>query len=102
VSVRLLASGPVTVISVAGELTYGTTYVLNDILDRVVREQASPRIVLDLGNITFFCSAGIHALLAARERIISTDGHLVLYRPSPSVERILHVTGDRRCFDIQR
>jgi anti-anti-sigma factor len=102
VSVRVIANGPVTVITVAGELTYGTTHVLNDVVDRVIRGQASPRIVLDLVNVTFLCSAGIHALLATRERIISADGRLVLYQPSSSVERILRLTGDDRCFDIQR
>jgi anti-anti-sigma factor len=102
VSVRVLANGPVTVITVAGELTYGTTHVLNDVVDRVIRKRASPRIVLDLVNVTFFCSAGINALVATRERIISMDGRLVLYQPSRSVERILRITGDGRCFDIQR
>jgi anti-anti-sigma factor len=100
-SVERTSTGPVTVITVRGELTYGTTQPLTDLVDRVVQDEAPLRVVLDLTDVTFCCSAGIHALLHTREQVTAAAGHLVLHQPSRPVHRVLLITGDHRHFDIR-
>jgi len=101
VSIRLTNTGPVTTITIHGELTYGTTHLLTDVVDRVVRQQAPRELVLDLAGVTFFCSAGIHALLDTRSRVAGSASRLVLYQPSETVRTVLVITGDDRHFDIR-
>jgi anti-anti-sigma factor len=88
-------------VTVTGELAYGTTHVLTDVVERVVRDLAPARVVLDLAGVVFCCSAGIHALLDVHRRITDASAGLTLYRPSHPVRLVLRITGDDRVFDIR-
>jgi anti-sigma B factor antagonist len=100
--VKVSASGPTTVITVEGELTFGTTHLFNDIVDRMVQERPGRPVILDLAGVTFCCSAGIYALLHARQRVTVAGGRLVVREPSQCVHRILVITGDDQQFEFER
>jgi stage II sporulation protein AA (anti-sigma F factor antagonist) len=100
--VKLSASGPTAVITVEGELTFGTTQLFNDIVDRVVHERPARPVILDLARVTFCCSAGIHALIHAHQRVTVAGGRLVVREPSQCVYKVLVITGDDQQFEFER
>jgi anti-sigma B factor antagonist len=100
-SVTPTTTGPVTVLAVAGELTFGTAHQLGEAVDRVLRDPAALRIVLDLSGVVFFCSAGLHALLDVRQATGSAACHLILHGAPERVRRVLGITGDDRFFEFR-
>lgn len=58
-------------------------------------------IMLDLRELTFIDSTGLHALLRARDRA-KTDGHrLILVGARPSARRLFELTGTEFLLDDQ-
>jgi anti-sigma B factor antagonist len=82
----------VTVVRLAGELDMATERKVAHVLDEVLA--TTPEVVrLDLSDIEFCDARGLAALLAARQRIQSTQRRLELTGVPPFVERLLAVTG---------
>jgi anti-sigma B factor antagonist len=54
--------------------------------------QRSPRVVVDLSEVTFMDSAGINALVAAYHRV-GPDSELRLVGLRPNVRRVFEITG---------
>ena len=91
--VTRLARGRVTVLIVVGELDMATTPLLEEALDGLVGDEA---VVLDLGELTFIDSHGLHAIFGrARTR------NLILARPQPNIARLLALTKGERVLCIQ-
>lgn len=64
--------------------------------------QASPRrIVLDLAELDFIDSTGVHTLLEAQSYIGSNDHALVLANVPPHVHRLFRITGVDAQFPIE-
>ena len=53
----------------------------------------SPRVALDLGDVTFMDWAGVEVLLATRRRAGLEGGWVHLVRASPCVRRMLILAG---------
>jgi anti-sigma B factor antagonist len=90
-TVDLTTSGPVTVITVGGELDMSTVHLLTDRVDQILQQQPL-RLVLDLANLTFFGADGIRALHHIHRAIANIAGDLVLRDPSPGTVRVLSLT----------
>lgn len=77
-------------VRVTGELDIATAPQL----DRTLRqaEQRAPRIVLDLRELTFMDSAGVHVILQANIRAQQAGRQLVLVRGPSHVDRVLELT----------
>lgn len=52
----------------------------------------APEVIVDLGEVTFMDSTGIHALLGAYRRA-QNRGSLAVVGPSPAVRRVFEITG---------
>jgi anti-anti-sigma factor len=100
-SITPATTGPVAVLAVTGELTFGTAHQLGEAVDRILRDPAALRIVLDLSGVSFFCSAGLHALLDVRRTTRSTACHLILDGAPDRVRQVLRITGDDRFFEFR-
>ena len=89
---RIDARNGVTSIALTGELDMATASILNDQLTAV--EQSDSRtIVLDLRDLRFIDSSGLHALVRAYRRS-ETDGHrLLLVGANASARRLCEMTG---------
>src|SRR3712207_6213488 len=79
-SLALTGRGPVTVIVATGEIDMSSAHLLTELVDAVMRDQPL-RVVLDLANVTFFCAAGVTALLEVRRAVTARAGRLVLRDP---------------------
>ncbi len=65
----------------------------------VIADAKAPRVVLDLGEVTFITSMGLAALLSFRRRVLRQGGRLVLCAVAPLLLELLtatHLTGSDR------
>jgi anti-anti-sigma factor len=78
-------------VHVAGELDIATTSQL----DRTLREAESQTrlVVLDLRDVPFMDSSGVHAIVDASLRAREVGRRLVLLRGPPHVDRMFALTG---------
>ena len=86
-------SGDTVVAEVFGELDMAATFRLEQELERVTREPGVRNLVIDLDGVEFIDSAGLGLLLATHERLRAAQVRLELANPSPSVRRMLELTG---------
>ena len=82
--------GLVTVV-VTGEIDLDTAPTLRDELLLHLRPRAAVR--LDLGNVTFMDSSGLHVLLDSTRRAAEVGAELRLVRVSARVQRLIELTG---------
>jgi len=86
---RVIDLGDVHIVTLEGELDLLTGGGLADWL--VVL--AGSTVVIDLQRLTFIDSAGIGALVRARNQLIEAGDDLVLTRPQSNIRRLFEVTG---------
>jgi anti-anti-sigma factor len=91
---EVTTAGSVVEVRFVGELDYA---VVPDVLDRltavVLGDPRPDRVVVDLSELSFLDSTGIHALVTAR-RIASQHGvEMNLVNPGGMVRRALEITG---------
>lgn len=77
-------------VHVAGELDLACSFKL----ERTLREaqQYARVVVLDLRELTFIESSGVHVLTEAAARVRCGEGCLIVVRGSPAVDRALTLT----------
>jgi anti-anti-sigma factor len=70
-------------------------------LEQALRDaEMCPRRVLDLRQLTFMDSAGLHVILDASERARVTGARLVLVRGPSHVDRLFALTGTAGSLEI--
>jgi anti-anti-sigma factor len=100
-TIRRIHEGPATVIDVEGEIDADTAPLLIEAADRLTSSVPPLALLMDLSRVTFFCAAGIHALLRVRDITAARSTHLILHDPSPMVGRILMILDMADTFDIK-
>ncbi len=78
-------------ISAAGELDVATAPKLDEAIDGAV--QAGKGVSLDLSGIDFLDSTGLRAVIGGLRRARAAEVPFTLEQTSPSVDRLLRVTG---------
>jgi anti-anti-sigma factor len=82
----------VATISLAGELDMATSPRLRQLIDRLI-EDGRPRIVLDLGGLSFCDSAGLNTFVQGDKHCAARGGWLRLAHPRGHVARVLELSG---------
>jgi anti-anti-sigma factor len=77
-------------VRVTGELDLATAAILAQALSQA--EARAQRVVLDLRELTFMDSAGVHAILDATLRATAAGRRLVLVRGPSHVDRVFDLT----------
>ena len=97
---RIDARNGVTSIALVGELDMATAPILNDQLT-VTEQDGSKAIVLDLRDLSFMDSSGLHELVQAYRRS-ETNGHrLLVVGANPSTRRLCELTGTEFLLDAK-
>lgn len=86
---RRTAEGPLLVPS--GELDIDSAPVLDEALRRAA--DAETPVTVDLRELTFMDSTGLHLLVDAATRLERSGGSLTLVRGRPEVQRVFEITG---------
>lgn len=90
----------VTSIALSGELDMATVPILNNQLTALEQDD-SEAIVLDLRDLRFIDSSGLHALLRAHERFETTGHRFLLVGASPIARRLCEITGTEFLLDAK-
>jgi anti-sigma B factor antagonist len=88
------------VVSLEGELDLASAPELRECLGTLA-EGGATHIVLDLGGLAFVDSTGLSVLVMAANRTRAAGGSTVLRHPSPSVIRLLEITGLLAVFEVE-
>ena len=86
---KVIDRGDVHFVTLEGELDLLTGGGLADWLAAM----AGSTVVIDLQRVTFIDSAGIGALVRARNQLSAAGNDLVLTRPPSNIRRLFEVTG---------
>ncbi len=86
-------TGDSVVASLSGDLDMHATFRLEPDLERVTQQPGVRSLVIEVGGVDFIDSAGLGLLLATHERLRAERIRFVLANPSPSVLRMLKLTG---------
>ena len=97
---RIDARNGVTSIALLGELDMATVPILNDQLTALERSGAMA-ILLDLRELRFIDSSGLHALLRAHKRFETTGHRFLLVGASPIARRLCEITGTEFLLDAK-
>jgi len=79
-------------VHLAGELDVDTTPEL----ERTLREPRARLLVLDMRDLAFMDSSGVHAIVNAGARVRQLGHRLVILRGPPEVDRLFALTGNTR------
>lgn len=85
-------NGPVHTLRLSGDLDLATTSRAEAELERVEASDART-IVIDLSDLAFINSTGVHLLVDAELRSRADANGLTLLRGSPTVQRVLQICG---------
>jgi anti-sigma B factor antagonist len=83
--------GPgVATVVVRGEVDLENVTDLRSTLDEVVAT-TNGDIVIDLAEVSYLDSSGLHELLSARDHLAALDRRFIVRRPSPIVLRLFEI-----------
>ena len=99
-SVDLSEEGDLTILTVRGELDAYSAATLDAAFDEALADGAQ-QLVLDLTEVGFMDSAGLHVLFAVQREISSRDGALAIVAgDAPQVRRLLEVVAPREALPV--
>jgi anti-sigma B factor antagonist len=88
------------VVTVRGDLEFGTASALHSTLVDLTHQGSNP-IILDLTELEFIDSTGLSLLVQAHQRITSEGRHFILRGPTDRVRRVLEISGLADLFAIE-
>jgi anti-anti-sigma factor len=83
---------PTVRVALAGDIDIATLTVFGEALKRCLAA-GGDRLVLDMSEVTFMDSQGLHMLLATDAALREAGGELIVAAPSAQVRRLLDVSG---------
>ncbi|MFF9623806.1 STAS domain-containing protein [Streptomyces griseosporeus] len=98
-SVVATATDGVRVLTLAGEIDHHTGDALSQALDP--SDTLGPRVVVDMGQVTFMDSSGINIFIAAHHALSEAGGWLRLAAVGESVMRTISIVGVDAVIDCR-
>ena len=99
-SISVARTAREAVVSLAGEIDIVTTARLNDAVAELLTDPP-PRIVVDMGGVTFCDSQGLGTLVVLSRKASTAQSVLVLTNVADFLLRVLDITGLRSALMIR-
>ena len=93
-------SGKTLIASLEGELDHHTAKNVKDTIENHIKNQNVINLVFDLTELTFMDSSGIGVIIGRYKLIDSIGGKVIIVSVSPSVDRLLTMSGIKRIIPI--
>lgn len=84
--------------TVAGEIDASTAPTLDDALR--ILPVGNGTVVVDVSDVTFIDSSGLRVLISVATRAEEAGRSVILEQPSPTVTRLLEITGLTEMFGL--
>ena len=97
---RIDTRNGVTSIAISGELDMSTVSILNDQL-AALEDDGAKAIVIDLRDLGFIDSSGLHAILRAYRRSEQNGHRLLVVGANPMMRRLCEVTRTEFLLDAK-
>jgi anti-sigma B factor antagonist len=104
-AVEVTVADQSTIVSVRGDVDVATAPMVRGALTEVEarrKDVGTPRVVLDLSEVTFMDASGLGVLVGAARSARRTGHTLMLRDPSPRVVRLLEMTRLLDVFEVER
>jgi anti-anti-sigma factor len=85
-------------IHIAGELDAHTAPEFGRAVTRLIEGQQAPEIIVDMSSVDFMDSSGLGSLIGCYKAARQRGKSVRVESPSPSVARILEITGQYKRF----
>lgn len=92
-NVRVVPGPGHVVMSISGDIDMTTEQAFRNALMREVAKPTQWRVVVDLAEVGYMASAGLHVLLAVNRQVKAAGGSMVVACAQPIVARVLSLTG---------
>ena len=80
----------ITKVSLSGRLDIQGALNIDGEFNKIAKENRN--VLVDLSEVTFIASLGVHTLVAGATATINNGGKMVLLNPQPNVEQVLRTT----------
>jgi anti-sigma B factor antagonist len=87
-------------VTIAGELEFGTAASLRTTFSDLAREECDP-VVVDLAALRFIDSTGLSLLVQAKQRFASQGRRFELRAPTLRVTRVIETSGLAELFALE-
>ena len=71
-----------------------------ELLRQLVDQQGCEKLVIDLSEVTFLCSAALNHLIVLDRRLKQRGGHLRICNPRPEITELLTITRLDSVFSV--
>ena len=92
------AGNGVTVVAPTGRLDVAGAPALKDAIGEAATADGPPRVVIDMGGVSFVDSTGLGSVISALKQIRGSQGELRLAAPNQQVRVVLELTTLDRVF----
>jgi anti-anti-sigma factor len=99
IAVDVLRDAGAAVVTIDGELEFGTAAKLRTTLSDLAQEDADP-VVIDLAAVRFIDSTGLSLLVQAKQRFSAQGRRFELRRASGRVSRVIQISGLAELFEL--
>ena len=92
--------GDVVVIDVSGRITLGDSSTAMREQIRALKDQASKKVLLNLGDVTYIDSAGLGELVSGYTTMVHLGGALKLVGLTKQVKHVMQITRTYNLFEV--
>ena len=85
--------GTTLYIGLCGELDESAAGQTRAALDKLIEDFSSTKLVLDMSDLNFMDSTGVGVLLGRYKKLKAKGASLLIASPSPTVDKILTLSG---------
>lgn len=100
--IRYESEGQDLMVQVSGEVDHHAARTMMTDLLQKVDTYLPPRLVMDLGGVSFMDSSGIALILRTWQRLRASGGHMELRNIPPQAEKVLRAAGVQNYISFGR
>jgi anti-anti-sigma factor len=93
--------GDVIIVRLSGRLDSSTAKSAEDGIAAAIAGAETPRLVIDLGGLSYISSAGLRVLLVTNKKIKQASGRMALCGPTAAVREVLSISGFDTILSLQ-
>ena len=98
--VSLKLKNNVLIASLSGELDHHSAKKVKDIVEDAIKNKGATSLIFDFSGLSFMDSSGIGVVVGRYKLISSLGGKVSICGASPSVNRILTVSGIKKIIPV--
>ena len=100
--IRVVTKGEVFIIRIDGAIRAGDEYGLAERIEKCIKPNQAPKLIIDLKRTPFLNSASLGIFLNIYKHVESLNGRIVFSSLNAEVEKLMEITHLASVFEIFR